>query len=436
MRLSKPLEQSWANRNDVYMTRLKVILLRFITTCVLVEARVLGWFIPKRSSSRRRVAVLEPCPTSVGSNGDEALIEGTCRFLNERAGTTVELLSFYDQYAGLLPANTNYGGSLYRHSDLAPMKLVRYFLWPMHLARYDELYVIGADLIDGYYAPTVSQFLFLLLRISALMKVRGSLISCSFNAAPPSAVVQSARKLLVDTRVHARDAYSAERLSAVLDRPVGHSADVAFGLKPQSTDQTRPILDWVRQQESDHRQVIALNVNLLPISHQFPGREEEYIWQWGHWLAQMVDQGFSFVFLPHDYRSEWSDEIALARLLERAAPNTRSRCRLPAIRLHAPEIKELVRYCRLTVTGRMHLAIASMGAGVPVITYAYQSKFEGILRLFEIENCVRPIDSIFEQLETEVAFAVDVASRIDQLRPSVALHIDQVLQLARANVVG
>ena len=418
----------------IYMKRLKVILFRFLTTCLLVEARVLGLIISRRSSSRRRVAVLEPCPTSVGSNGDEALIEGTCRFLNERTDTKVELLSFYDQYGGLLPANTTYGGSLYRPSDHALMKFIRYFLWPMELAKYDELYVIGADLIDGYYAPTVSQFLFLLLRIGALMKVKGSLISCSFNSAPPPAVLLSARKLLGATRVHARDAYSAERLSAVLGRAVSHSADVAFGMIPESTDQSQKIVAWIRKQQSDHRQVIALNINLLPISRQFSGREEEYIRQWGQWLAKLVDQGFSFVFLPHDYRSEWSDEVALNILFEQASPITQTRCLLPAGRLHAPEIKELVSHCRLTVTGRMHLAIASMGAGVPVITYAYQSKFEGILRLFEIESCVRPIEGIYDRVDEEAAYAVNVAGQIDKLRTVVASHIKEVLDLARVNV--
>jgi polysaccharide pyruvyl transferase WcaK-like protein len=416
------------------MARLRVILFKFVTSCVLVEARLLGWFIGKKPSTSRRIAVLEPCPTSIDSNGDEALIEGTCRLLLERPGNTVALFSFYDQYGGQLPDNTLYGGSLYRRSDSNARKLIRYYSWPLLLARYDEFYIIGADLIDGYYAPAVSQFLFLLLKIASLMNVKGSLISCSFNSSPPKPVLRAARKMLRDTRVHARDAYSAERLSAVLGRPVKHSADVAFGLNPKATDHGRQIVDWMRKQESVHRQVIALNVNLLPIVRQFPGREDEYVRQWGEWLARMVDKGFSFVFLPHDYRSEWSDEVALVKLLEQAAPNTRLYCLLPAVRLHAPEIKNVVSHCLLTVTGRMHLAIASLGTGVPVIAYAYQSKFEGILRLFDSEKFVRPIEGIYNDADDEASFAMNAAAQIDKLRPIVGAHVDEVLELARANV--
>jgi polysaccharide pyruvyl transferase WcaK-like protein len=267
------------------------------------------------------------------------------------------------------------------------------------------------------------------------MGIKGHLISCSFNPSPPESVRRAARKMLCETRVHARDAYSAERLSALLKRPVSHSADVAFGLLPECTDHSLQIVNWIRSQESFGRRVIALNVNLLPITMQLAGRENEYVRQWGQWLKELTGQKLSFVFLPHDYRGEWSDEVALASLFERALPDTRCCCFLPNARLHAAEIKYVVSNCFLVVTGRMHLAIASMGAGVPVIAYAYQSKFEGTLRLFGIESCVRPILGIFKCVGDEVAFALEVANKVERLRSLVHSHSDEVLALARRNIV-
>jgi polysaccharide pyruvyl transferase WcaK-like protein len=148
----------------------------------------------------------------------------------------------------------------------------------------------------------------------------------------------------------------------------------------------------------------------------------------------MTGKGFSFVFLPHDYRNEWSDEVALATLFEQALPDTRARCLLPKERLHASEIKYVVGHCLLVVTGRMHLAIASMGGGVPVIAYAYQSKFEGILRLFGIDGCVRPVQGIFDRVGGEAAFTVEAANGIERLRSLVRAHANEVLALARQNI--
>lgn len=416
------------------MINLKVFLFQFLMWCVLVEAKIVGSLLKRKSDGKRRVAVLEPCPSSVDSNGDEALVEGTCRFLNERANTEVELLSFYDHYHGRLPASTKYGGSLYRRSDNYLRKAIRFFSWPLLLGRYDEFYVIGADLIDGYYDPSVSKFLFVMLRIGSHMGVKGNLISCSFNASPPESVQRSAREMLRDTRVNARDVYSAERLSRALGRSISYSADVAFGLLPEPTDNGRKIIAWIHSQEASGRRVLALNVNLLPITRQFAGREDEYIRHWGRWLGEMTARGFSFVMLPHDYRETWSDEAALRKILDQALPETLPFCLMPDERLHASEIKHVVSHCQLVVTGRMHLAIASMGAGVPVIAYAYQSKFEGILRLFGIARCVRPIEGMFDGVEKEVAFALETISHVDGLRTSVRAHIDEVLMLARRNI--
>ena len=121
---------------------------RFVLELVQWWAGILGLFRRSEPLSSVKVAVLEPCPTSSESVGDQALIAGLCRFLTEMPDVKVEIISFYDGYCGTVPTRTTYGGSLYRRGDHPIRKLLRYFKWPSQLQRYREFYVIGADLVD------------------------------------------------------------------------------------------------------------------------------------------------------------------------------------------------------------------------------------------------------------------------------------------------
>ena len=378
--------------------------------------------------------MLEPCPTSSGSNGDEALVAGACRFLAEDPSRTVNVLSFYDEYDGAVPAGAVYGGCLYRRKDGLARKLCRYFTWPFLVARYDAIYVIGADLVDGYYAASISNFLFWVLKLATNLKVEGHLISFSFNASPSEAVVTSMRRNLPGVRLHARDAISAARLSALLEREVTHSADVAFGLEPVRTDVTAKVSLWVNRERGAGRTVVALNVNMLPVVKQFPGKETLYVSLWGRWVTQLVKGGASILLLPHDYRGEWSDQLAGRRMLSALDREIQTHVLDHDGRLSAAETKAILADVAFAVTGRMHLAIAAMGAGTPVVGYAYQGKFEGIFALFGQRGCVRPLESVFDDLDGEVKFAREVGRSEDRLRRDIGEQGETVLDLARQNV--
>ena len=355
--------------------------LNLVLALVHLEARVLRRVGVAGKGARGRVAVLEPCPTSSGSNGDEALVAGTCRFLAENPGRSVEVLSFYDGFEGQVPAGAVYGGSLYRRSDGIVRKLYRYFTWPLLVGRYDAIYVIGADLVDSYYSASISIFLFWLLRLATILGVEGHLISFSFNASPGGSVSASMRRNLPGVRLHARDAISAGRLSAMLGREVTHSADVAFGLKPAKNDRTALLTRWADRARDLGRKPIALNINMLPVSKQFPGKEGLFVAQWARWVTRLAADGFSIVLLPHDYRGEWGDQVAARRVFSTLDGDTQAHVLEPAGRLSAAETKDILSAVDFAVTGRMHLAIASMGVGTPVVGYAYQGKFEGIFAL-------------------------------------------------------
>lgn len=414
---------------------IKQYIFKIILDVVRIEASLMGYFWRRAPKTHRRVAVLEPCPTSKYSNGDEALIHGVCRFLSDAGHGTVDLLTFTEVNTPALPYNVRHGGSLYKSDHKILRKIFRYFYWPALFARYEHFYVIGADLIDGYYATSVSDQLFRLLDIAERAGTKTSLISCSFNESAPTEVVESMRRNLTRTRVHARDKYTAERLTKTLSRPIGHSADVAFGLLPQDTDNTAAVKAWVAQERTVGRHVIALNINAIPVAMKDPSRIDVYFARWATWIEQVTASGISIVLLAHDYRGVYSDEMAANSVVKQVAPTHQRYCLIPSQRLNAAEIKSAVDSCDFVVTGRMHLAIAAMGAGIPVVAYAYQSKFEGILRLFGLEEYVRPIEGVFADVRQEAEFALALQTQSHLLRARCMERVESVVEMARNNVV-
>jgi polysaccharide pyruvyl transferase WcaK-like protein len=382
------------------------------------------------------VAVLEPCATSKQSNGDEALIHGLCRFLSESGSSSIDLVTFADENPVALPPGARHGGYLYKSGDSLPRKIVRYFQWPWMLSKYDQFYIIGADLIDGYYGWSVSDRLFRLLDMASRAGVETNLVSCSFNNSAPARVQESMRRYLSRTRVHARDKYSAERLSHVLGRRVDHSADVAFGLEPRETLHTDAIKRWIASQRAEDRLVIGLNVNAMPVVMKDRNTTNEYLSEWANWIDHVVLAGVSIVLLPHDYRGEYSDERVARQVCSGSRATSQHRCHLSQQPLNASESKCIAQVCDLVVSGRMHLAIAALGVGVPVVAYGYQEKFEGILSLFDLEQQVRSIENISNNLLGEVAFTLAAVGSSQALRRMCVERAHAVVELARRNVLS
>lgn len=414
---------------------MRVFLRKLLHRIVLVEAWLLSLLYPRHQrDDGRRVAVLEPCPTSFGSAGDEALIAGVCRFAQQRASTgQVFVVSFHFPYFGILPKGTAHGGCLHRGGN--PLfRLLSYLEWPLLLRKFDSFYIIGADLIDGYYSSSVSCFLFFLAHLASSLGVDVHIVSASFNDSPPDEVKRGLAILPPSIRFHLRDQYSAKRLEAVLHRPVSHSADVAFGLVPEPSPYVNSILNWGEQQRKLSRHLLILNINMLPIGKQYCERQEEYVEKWTEWLVAMVREKCSIIFISHDYRGSWGDHIA-AELAFRQIPETvKVHCLLPSNLLHAAEIKAIAKSADLVVTGRMHLAIGALGCGTPVVGYAYQSKFEGIFDLFDQKGMVRAIEGIFANTAVEVQFCLHALSVSDETRRVIVAHADEVLCLASQNV--
>jgi polysaccharide pyruvyl transferase WcaK-like protein len=96
-------------------------------------------------------------------------------------------------------------------------------------------------------------------------------------------------------------------------------------------------------------------------------------------------------------------------------------------------MKAISGVCDLVLSGRMHLAIASLGQGVPVICLTYQDKFEGLMEYFDLTgNTFSPQAVLDSDDLSERMF--DYLDNCSELKKKVRDALPKVIEMSRANV--
>jgi polysaccharide pyruvyl transferase WcaK-like protein len=295
-------------------------------------------------------------------------------------------------------------------------------------ARYPTIAFIGADCLDGAYGLQREVPRLELARYSARC-ARRVLIGCfSFSHHPAPEVVARIKALPTEIQFRPRDHLSHGRFKVATGKPAVLTADLAFLLDPDSRSaQASAVGRRTASQRDLGRIVVGLNLNRFFL-RLVPDGEAAAVA-----LLTMVaqrDERFVFVLIPHDNRSEDSDERLHDRLFEALSETLRARViRVPSLE-SASAVKSLTRHLDFLVTQRMHLAIAALGCGVPVMCCEYQDKAEGMLAHFDRSDMVVRPDEFGapERLADRIVAAVN-----DRNAFQVKIHeaLPRVLELAR-----
>lgn len=403
----------------------------------LIGRVALGWPSKGRQTSAgAHSAVLVPCDpfTLVGSRGDAAMLEATHSYL---AGSLTVLA--HGTVAEARAAEIGVQSKRLVFDWFQPIRMARF----LRQERPDQVLVMGADFMDGHYSPVHSLRLLICADLAARAGADARFLGFSLNDRIHPAVAGGFRRLSAKVRIQLRDPLSFDRYKQ-LNAP-SHArlvADSAFLLPPTKagtdspTDQgeLQSALAWVALQRANGRQVIGVNLHgmLFPKSE----REVRLHKLLENFVAAMRDlQGraeVAWILVPHDDRQEAGDLSTAAAL----------RSMIPAdVMQHTYELrtapppgdaKALVGHLDGVITARMHLAIATLGMGRPVLVLTYQSKFEGLLRHFGLSD-----DSKLDAPQTQDRLAVTSAvesfiGRTDRLALQVAERLPSVMVLARA----
>jgi polysaccharide pyruvyl transferase WcaK-like protein len=233
--------------------------------------------------------------------------------------------------------------------------------------------------------------------------------------------------------VNVRDQPSLDRFTRIVGIPATLCADSAF-LMPPAGDAEPEAEAWITAIRGAGRTPIGINLNahaLAPAIAQVG--MDTLIVHIANQLKQAGEQnGLAFMLIPHDLKLQSADATMLQALEKQLQQSGFLHVRYTPI--NRPDvIKRLVGLLDLVITGRMHLAIASLGSGTPTLSIAYQDKFEGLYQHVGLspEHILSPLQCLGDELLTRIHQAC--AQRHDN-RERIRAHLPQVMTLATRNL--
>lgn len=377
--------------------------------------------LPIRCAPAAGVGTLVVSPDDPGSLGDAAMI----RAISDRYG------------AGELDV------SCWRYPDAAPYPGtrsrtdIRSFYGrraESTLSRYQRLACIGADVMDGFYQYAQSCLRLRLLSLAAAMKLESRLFGFSFNSSPHRKTALEFAGLHPDVLVCVRDPISLQRVERITGHPLRLVADLAFLVKPAAPTSFSAVaaVNWLSEQRSVYgRKIIGLNINPMFALDHGAGITQALVQSFASLIEGQRDM--AFVLIPHDYRPVIGDLPVLKGVAAALSADAASRVALISDLQNPAELKGFTAYLDGVLTGRMHLAIAAMGQGVPVAGVVYQGKFEGLLQHFALDESLTVAPATAASPEKLRAFFVKWLSELDSMTADIRRELPAVIRLAERN---
>lgn len=370
-------------------------------------------------------------PASPGSLGDEAMVCALTGELRARGVREIVVATWRpeDDWRAVVGDVLH---ELLPHGDPAGKQR-----FAQRLQTAPAMYLIGADVLDGAYSAEHSIAILDAAQLGVQGGLRTTIVGCSFCERPNSQVVQYLKTLDSRVTMLARDCYSQKRMEHVLGRSPPLVADIAFLLKPAvESKSAAQVMDWItRQRQTAGSLVLGCNLNPQPLIKA--GCEPEpllaaHLEAFRQW-SNRFGAGFSAVILPHDYRPKHRELEICEKFYQMLPATLKERVLLVRERISAVEAKAIAGQCDITLTGRMHLGVATLGGARPVACLGYQDKFEGMLAHFGLEELVMPWHQALAPGRL-AAWGCEILSRRTELTNQVAAKLPEVIRLAQANL--
>lgn len=373
-------------------------------------------------------------PYSPGSFGDEAVVTSVVVQLARQGVNHIGLVSYRED------DNWTYLSGI---SEVFCLQdFYEYESWGVRFrfcrmaSRYERFYVLGTDVMDGYYGPRDSLQRIAVAKMAAQAGVPTRIISFSFNSRPDAECVQALKSLPASIRLFGRDPLTLQRLTSSLQRPVELVADVAFLLEPTpETDKVQSVYQWVERERHAGRVVIGINANHILLEQVKDLTTDRLVSAYAVAMQEITSRisNASFLLIPHDIRGRVSDVMLAEAIYAAVDEGVRIHCKIIPTPCKPSEIKAMVAGLNFVLSGKMHLAIACLGQGVPVICVAYQDKFEGLFQHFEMDGLtIQPKDVVspgqlsaffIEKYEQREALAAQVQRRLPAVRELAAVSL-------------
>lgn len=392
---------------------------------------------PTRERTRpRKLLVLSGDPrTLAGSRGDEAMIHGAVQSLRaEEADLQVAVVTSSDE-----------GSAAARDMGFEPLQIweptaaLETTLGIIDKYRPDAAIVVGGDVMDGYYNPGTTTRLLAIADLLSRRGVKTNILGFSFNERPHRAMKPAYRQVGTALTLNVRDPISYGRFQGFTATPAQLVADAAFMLAPHAdTHGVAEVAAWVEGRRQAGDVVLGFNLHPMLIKRPTQAQLDGLVEAATQVLRNVsMQRPVSWVLLSHDYRGSHGDDVCLAPLAAALARSSVGE-RIHHVRgeKSASELKALAGLMDGVLTGRMHLAIASLGMGVPVAALTYQDKFEGLFCHFDLPRWLLMTPAQASQPEHLERVVNRFLDELDNLRVEVAKQLPKVKEASRRNLVG
>lgn len=417
-----------------------------LSAILLMLSTYVDWFLLRRSpvgatrsgsSERSPRLLIVPCdPWSVvGSRGDQAMILAAIDYYRSKyASLDIDLVTTgdFDEETFHLPEGVRclkvWQGRFLLRSILRGIPDAP-----------DHVVVLGADVMDGHYAPLTS---LVLLALSDLFLRRAAdvhLLGLSFNTSPSAWLRPAFNAAHPQLRFGCRDEVSFQRLKQfTAHKNIRLVADAAFRMQPSDVfEQFAEYRDWCEQRRESGRTLLGLNLhNMLFIGYRNEAQRNE------QWLECVIgalkvflqrEEDIDLVLMPHDFRTLTGDCLVLDPIFD-ALSEFDSRIYYLRDDIAANQIKGMVSQIDALISCRMHLAIAALGQGIPVLGVTYQGKFDGLFRHFDLKGENIFVDpALVEDSEYLLSYLDGFYQNIPSLRERVKQELPKVLALSEQN---
>lgn len=273
-----------------------------------------------------------------------------------------------------------------------------YGQWAEALKSASAIFIIGADALDGSYSSRHSLRFFRLAEMAHKMQ-----IPVYFSGFSVSLKLTNIAKLALENVAHfsylkARDIDSYDRLLAFIPKDqLIQVSDMAFicpyDEKNEKSAEFSDFVQWAQFQHDEGRKIIAFCPNSI--------QTEKLGWQkYMDGIKSLIAEfdrnaNISIAYLYHDIRPLFegkSDKDISEHLYNENILGDNARCFFPNKIQNGVALKSYLKHTEFTMTGRMHFGISGLAAGKPMFGICYANKFEGMLRLFDIDPSISLVD--------------------------------------------
>lgn len=300
-------------------------------------------------------------PDSSGGKGDEAMMRGVLNILH---GADITVLttpsSYYTWGTELLDRCGEFDERIVPFEDICA-----------GISGKGTLIVVGADVLDGTcgVTPAISR----ICAIKKMLRLGGEVYAlCSFRSDVDVQIVQKIKE--AGDKVHwlLRENTSVENFGRLTGLKAEFFPDFAYYCEKTHSSTVALIKQVLQEKKKQGRTIVGLNFSQQSCNSFFTEKSDmtrsEYVRNVIRTVNDAIEQPY-YVLISHDvrqYENHWSDsqfqELASAMLEDDS-------CLVLGDDITYPELLVLLSELDYIVSGRMHLAVASMRSGLVPIIY-------------------------------------------------------------------